>query len=199
MALLEIIKLPDPRLREKSVEVTSFGPELKKLAADMAETMAWAKGIGLAAVQVAVLKRILVIDIGDLSADEKYIEGDEESERRLSERKKTSKVEAYVNPVIVKGEGEIKYEEGCLSVPGVYSTVVRKERLLLRYQDLEGKTHEEETHGLKSIVLQHEMDHLDGVVFTDRLGPMQRMMILEKYNKLRKREALELKEKAPAR
>lgn len=204
MALLEIITLPDSRLREKSKDVTVFGPALKKLVADMAETMAWAKGIGLAAIQVAEAQRLLVIDIGDLSSDEKYIEGDEESERRLSERKTTSKLEVYVNPVILTSDGEIKYEEGCLSVPGVYSTVTRKERLRLRYQDIEGKFHEEETHGLKSIVLQHEMDHLDGVVFTDRLGPMQRMVVLEKYNKLRRIEAQELKElkekqKAPSR
>jgi len=204
MALLEIIKLPDPRLREKSKDVTLFDRELKALVANMAETMGWAKGIGLAAVQVAVHQRLLIIDIGDLSADEKYIEGNEESERRLAERKTTSKIEVYINPVILKGDGEIRYEEGCLSVPGVYSTVTRKEHLRLRYQDLDGKVHEEETHGLKSIVLQHEMDHLDGIVFTDRLGPMARMATLEKYNKLRRRETQELKEikeknKAPVR
>jgi len=139
MALLEIITLPDPRLREKSQDVTVFDAALKKLVADMTETMEWAKGIGLAAIQVAEAKRLLVIDIGDLSADEKYLEGDEESERRLSERKKISKVEVYINPVILSGDGEIKYEEGCLSVPGVYSTVTRKERLRLRFQDLSGK------------------------------------------------------------
>jgi len=186
MAILDIVTLPDPRLREKSKEVKDFGPEVENLVADMAETMAWAKGIGLAAIQVGVPKRLLVIDIGDLTADERYVEGDEDSERRLSERKTTVKLEVFINPVILKGEGSIEYEEGCLSVPGVYSNVVRKEKLQLRYQDLEGNFHEIETHGLKSIVLQHEIDHLDGVVFTDRLGPMQKLMLLDRYKKLLK-------------
>jgi len=190
--LLNIVTYPDPRLREKSVAVTEFGPELKKLVADMAETMAWANGIGLAAIQVGVGKRLLVIDIGELNADERYIEGGEEGERRLSERKKTSKLEVFVNPIIVKGEGENDYEEGCLSVPGVYANVTRKKKLWVRYQDLTGKIHEMETEGLKSIVIQHELDHLDGVVFPDRLGPMQRMMVLDKYKKL---QTVPLKEK----
>lgn len=186
MALLEILYLPNPVLREKSEPVTDFGPSLKKLVSDMAETMVWAKGIGLAAVQVGVTKRLLIIDIGDLNEDDSYVEGDEESEQRLAERRKESKLEVFINPTIVESDGEIEYEEGCLSVPGVYSVVRRKEKLKLRYQDLDGKTHEIETHGLRSIVLQHEMDHLDGVVFTDRLGPMQRMAVLHRYNKLQK-------------
>lgn len=193
--LLNILHLPDPILRQKSTDVTTFDASLKKLVSDMTETMVWAKGIGLAAVQVGVLKRLLIIDIGDLTEEDEYIEGDEESERRLSERKKTSNLEVFINPVILESSGEIEYEEGCLSVPGVYSNVMRKERLKLRYQDVDGKTHEIETHGLRSIVLQHEMDHLDGVVFTDRIGPMQRMMTLDKYNKL---QAKKKKENAPA-
>ena len=188
MAVLEIITLPDPRLKIKSKPVTVFDESLKKLVQDMSETMAVAKGIGLAAVQVAVHKRLLVVDIGDLSADDKYIEGDEDSERRLSERKTVSNLEVFVNPIILESSGEIVYEEGCLSVPGVYSNVTRKEYLKLKYQDLNGKEHIMETHGLRSIVLQHEMDHLDGIVFPDRLGPMQKMMVLSKYNKLRSKE-----------
>ena len=198
MAILEIIHLPDPRLREKSKDVASdeFGPKLKKLVSDMSETMVWAKGIGLAAVQVAVMKRLLIIDIGDLDADDAYVEGDEESERRLAERRQSSNVQVFVNPVIVSASGEIVYEEGCLSVPGVYSDVKRKESMTVRYQDLDGKTHELETKGLLSIVLQHEMDHLDGVVFTDRLGPMQRMVVLEKYNKMQRKKSEKAKSKA---
>ena len=195
MAVLEIIHLPDPRLRLKSAEVTQFDASLKKLVDDMFETMNWAKGIGLAAVQVAVMKRVLIIDIGDLSENDQYLEGDEESEKRLSERKNTSKLEVFINPVIVKSSGSIEYEEGCLSVPGVYSNVTRKEHLIVRYQDVTGRTHEIETHGLRSIVLQHEMDHLDGVVFTDRLGPMQKMMVLQKYTRMQKSKT---KEKDPA-
>jgi peptide deformylase len=186
MALLKIITLPDPRLREKSLPVTEFNAELKKLVSDMNETMIWAKGIGLAAIQVAIPKKLLVIDIGDLEEDEEYVEGDEESEKRLAEKRQNSKLEVFVNPEILEGTGEIESEEGCLSVPGVYSKVTRKSKIRIRYQDVEGRTHVAEATGLRAIVLQHEMDHLDGVVFTDRLGPMQRMMVLNKYNKLQK-------------
>lgn len=191
MAILDIVTLPDPRLREKSLPVSVFDGELVKLIENMAETMAWAKGIGLAAVQVGVHKRLLILDIGDLGPDETYLEGDEDSEKRLSERRTESKLEVYINPEIIKADGEIEYEEGCLSIPGVYSKVCRKEKLKLRYQDVHGKTHEIETHGLRSIALQHEMDHLDGVVFTDRLGPMQRMMVLKKFEKLQKEKEAE--------
>jgi peptide deformylase len=188
MAVLEIVTLPDPRLRQKSVPVTEFNEELRRFVNDMQDSMAAAKGIGLAAVQVGVLKRILILDLGDLNADEKYIEGDEGSERRLAERRKVSKLEVYINPEIVQASGDIDYEEGCLSVPGVYSCVKRHETLKLRFQDLEGRHFEVETHGLRSIAIQHELDHLNGVVFTDRLGPMQRMMVLNKYKKLQEQK-----------
>lgn len=195
MAILDIIQLPDPQLRMKSADVTVFDAKLKKLVDDMAETMVFAKGIGLAAIQVAVPQRVLVIDLGDITEEDEFIEGDEESERRLAESRTVSKLEVFINPVILESDGETEYEEGCLSVPGVYSLVKRKEHLRLRYQDITGKVHEIETTGMRSIVLQHEMDHLDGIVFTDRLGPMQKMMTLDKYNKL---QAKAKKEKANA-
>jgi peptide deformylase len=185
MAIRPIITYPDPRLRLKSAKVENFNSALQTLVEDMRETMIHAKGIGLAAIQIAVAERILVIDIGDLNENDDYVEGDEESEKRLSERKKTSNFEVFINPEILESNGEIQYEEGCLSVPGVYCEVTRKRNLKLRYQDVSGKTHIVETSGLKSIVLQHEMDHLDGIVFPDRLNPIQRMMIVNKYNKLR--------------
>ncbi len=181
---MNIVKYPDPILRTKCAPVTEFGPELKTLVKDMAETMEEARGIGLAAIQVAVDKRLLIVDIGELTADEEYLEGDAESERKLSEKRGQSNVEVFVNPVILESSGDIDYEEGCLSVPGVTATVHRKRNLKLKYQDIEGNEHIIQTEGLKSIVLQHEMDHLDGIVFPDRLGPMQKMMILNKYKKL---------------
>jgi peptide deformylase len=186
----EIIHYPDPRLRLKSSKVTHFDEDLRKLVNDLADTMYFANGIGLAAIQVAVAQRVLVIDIGGMDVDEDFVEGDEESERKLASKRKVKKLEIYINPEILKSSGEIEYEEGCLSVPGVYATVYatvcRKESLRIRYQDLTGKVIEEETHGLKSIVLQHEIDHLDGIVFPDRLSAMNKMMILQKYNKLQK-------------
>ncbi len=183
---MKIITYPDPRLRLKSARVETFDQELGDLVADMGETMYQASGIGLAAIQVAIPKRILVIDINGMDDDEEFIEGDEESERRLATKRKEKKLEVFINPEILKASGEIEYEEGCLSVPGVYAKVGRKESLKLRYQNLAGETIEEESHGFRSIVLQHEMDHLDGIVFPDRLSPMTRMMVLQKYNKLQK-------------
>jgi len=188
MSLLTIIHYPDPRLRLKSEPVTVFDDELKTFVKDMEETMNIAKGIGLAAIQVAIPRRLLVIDIGDLDEDEDYVEGDDKSERRLSERRTVSNLELYINPEIIESSGSIDYEEGCLSLPGVFASVRRKEHLKLRYQDVDGKSHEIETHGLRSIVLQHEMDHLDGIVFPDRIGPMQKMMVLNKYKKLQSEE-----------
>lgn len=194
MAILNIVTLPDPRLKQKSTPVTEFNAGLKKLISDMTETMEWARGLGLAAVQVGVHKRLLLLDVGDLDLDEEYIEGDEESEKRLADRRKNSQIEVYINPEIIKATGHIDYEEGCLSVPGVYSKVRRKEKIRLRYQDVKGAFHEIEAEGLRAIALQHEIDHLDGVVFTDRLGPMQRMMVLDKYKKLQKGAELEATE-----
>ncbi len=187
MALLEIVKLPDPRLRVKSKPIVQFNEALKNLVKDMSDTMAVAKGIGLAAVQVGVHQRLLILDIGDLGDDENFIEGDEESERRLAERRKNSKIEVFINPEIVKAEGEIEYEEGCLSVPGIYAKICRKEKITLRFQNLNGQTEEIEARGLRAIALQHEIDHLNGVVFTDHLGSVQKMMLLKKYEKLQKK------------
>jgi peptide deformylase len=188
MAVLEIVTLPDPRLRIKSTKVETFDSELKKLVKDMSETMIFANGIGLAAVQVGVHKRLLVLDLGDLDESETFVEGDEESEKRLAEKRKKSHLEVYINPEIISSQGETEYEEGCLSVPGVYSKVCRKNVIKVKYQDIDGKSHTIEATGLRSIVLQHEIDHLEGVVFTDRLGPIQRMMVLKKYEKLKKQK-----------
>ena len=190
-APLKLIYYPDPRLRLKSEPISVFDTELAETVKSMHKTMIEAKGIGLAAIQVAIQKRLLIIDIGDLDADEEYIEGNADSERRLSERKTTSKLEVFVNPEIIESSGDIEYEEGCLSVPGVHAVVKRKEQLKVRYQDIKGKTHEIETHGLRSIVIQHELDHLNGIVFPDRLGPMQKMMVLNKYKRLQAEKALE--------
>lgn len=184
MPLLNILKYPDARLRTKAKTVTEFGAKLKTLSENMAETMYANKGIGLAATQVDEHIRFLIIDLGDLDENEKYVEGDEEAEVRLADKRTVQKLEVFVNPKILKSSGEIGYEEGCLSVPGVYANVTRKENLTLQYQDLDGNTHKIETSGLKSIVLQHEMDHLEGIVFPDRIGHMQRMLVLDKYNKL---------------
>lgn len=183
MPLLEIVKYPHPVLHEKSKQIERFDTEIKQLAQNMGETMHAARGIGLAAVQVAQLKRLLVLDLSGMDEDsEDFKEGESRSakDRPLN----SENVEVYINPSIIKSWGETSYEEGCLSIPGVYGEVRRASNLIVEYNDLEGNTIEEEVAGLKSIVLQHEIDHLNGVLFTDRVGPMQRMMILKKYQKL---------------
>lgn len=158
MAKLEILTYPDPRLAQKSEPVTEFGPELKKLCEDMLETMYDAPGIGLAAPQVNVHKNLVVIDID--------YESSEDEPPVLSN--KLPRI--FVNPKIVKKEGDVVSKEGCLSVPGEYEEVERAERVTVEYQDTDGKPHSIEADGLLAICIQHELDHLDGRLFIDRLS-----------------------------
>ena len=176
MSVLEIVKHPDPLLREKSETIEQFDEELKTFVQNMAETMRDAKGIGLAAVQVGELKRVLVLEVNHIGQEG---EDDEELEPEL---------EVYVNPEILEESGDTEYEEGCLSIPGVTGKVARSAELKLRFQDLEGKIHEIEADGLRAIALQHEIDHLNGVLFLDHLGAMTRTMLLSKYNKLQQQQ-----------
>jgi len=174
MAVLEIVKHPDIILREKSTEIETFDKSLKEISRNMIDTMHAAKGIGLAGVQVAYTKRILVLDVGGMK-----IGDDEDSQERTE-----SNPEVYINPEILEFRGETEYEEGCLSIPGIYGLVDRSEEIDIRYQDINGDTYEESVDGLKAIVLQHEIDHLNGVLFIDHLSPMKRSMLLAKYKKL---------------
>lgn len=161
---LEILKYPDPRLKEISQTVDEFTPELQKFLDDMAETMYSANGVGLAAPQVDRRIRAFVIDITP----------EEGATRRLYE---------FVNPKIVKGEGKYKFEEGCLSVPGYSEEVERKDRISVEYQDRFGKKLLMEAQGLLSVAIQHENDHLDGILFVDRLSPLKRRMLRKKIEK----------------
>lgn len=161
----EILKYPDARLREKSVPVTKFGPEVKTLVTDMLETMYDEKGIGLAAPQVGELIQMLVIDC--LPKDEK---GKVIPEEMTELEAKIPQPLVIFNPKIVYSEGKTTYDEGCLSVPGFYDTVERFNLIELEYQDVEGKKQKLRTDGLLAIVIQHEMDHLEGTLFIDRLS-----------------------------
>ncbi len=153
MALLTILTDENPRLRLKSHKVTKFDKNLRKLAEDMLETMETANGIGLAAPQVGVLQRLVVVDIPeDLEFD-----GSEPFQA------------VVVNPEIIKCSGEQVGEEGCLSVPGWYGDVKRYDQITLRGQDVTGKPIRLKVEGLPSRALQHEIDHLDGIIFTDIL------------------------------
>lgn len=166
MAVLEILKFPDARLREVSKPVTKFDTELKKIISDMLETMYDANGIGLAAPQVSELKRILVIDTRP--SDDKG---------RRYKHEEMTELEALVpqpliliNPVVTNGEGSTTYDEGCLSVPTFFETVKRFEKVKVTAQDASGKEYSFVTDGLLAICVQHEMDHLEGTLFIDRLS-----------------------------
>lgn len=165
MAVLEILKYPDPRLREVSEPVKKFDAELKKFAQDLMDTMYAENGIGLAAAQVGVLKRMLVIDTRPRDLEGRY----EKNVMTDLEGKVTQPL-IIINPEIVKGTGKTTYDEGCLSVPSFYETVERHQYIELKYQDLDGKEHLLKTDGLLAICIQHEMDHLEGTLFIDHLS-----------------------------
>jgi len=163
MSLLEILHFPDPRLRQKADPVAVVDKKIQSIVDDMFETMYSAPGIGLAAVQVNILKQIIVIDI--------------------SEDKKQPL--CLINPEILESQGEEKMEEGCLSVPGIYENVKRAETIKVSYLDREGKTIEREISGLLAVCIQHEMDHLVGKLFVDYLSEMKRNRIRKKLEKNR--------------
>lgn len=177
---LEIFKYPAPVLKKIAKPVTEFNQELKELARDMLYTMYHAPGIGLAAPQVGVSLRMFVIDIW--YEREKVTLHDGTEEYRLSDFQPM----VIINPVFKKKEGEFLYEEGCLSVPGIYEEVKRAELVTLEYQDLEGNFHTLEADELLSVCLQHENDHLDGIVFVERLSMLKKQFILKKFAKQNK-------------
>lgn len=177
---LEIFKYPAPVLKKIAKPVTEFNQELKELARDMLYTMYHAPGIGLAAPQVGVSLRMFVIDIW--YEREKVTLHDGTEEYRLSDFQPM----VIINPVFKKKEGEFLYEEGCLSVPGIYEEVKRAELVTLEYQDLEGNFHTLEADELLSVCLQHENDHLDGIVFVERLSMLKKQFILKKFAKKNK-------------
>lgn len=165
MAILEILKYPDPRLREVSKPVEKFDAKLKQLAKDMLETMYDENGIGLAAPQVGELLRMVVIDTRPRDTKGRY------------EKNEMAELEAnipqpliIINPEIIKGEGKTTFSEGCLSVPSFFEDVERHKVIELKYQDLDGKTQILRADGLLAICIQHEMDHLEGTLFIDHLS-----------------------------
>ncbi len=174
--ILKIHTFPDPVLRQKALPI-KFDPksnkELETLAKDMLETMYDAPGVGLAANQVGILKRIVVIDV------EYEVEGESEKSRRFVNQHPL----ILINPEILKKEGQILYKEGCLSVPGVAEDVKRYSEIHLSYQDLKGKKCELKAEGLLAVAVQHELDHLDGKLFVDRLSEIKKTMIKKKLIK----------------
>lgn len=161
MALLQILRYPDPRLHQKASPIKAVDADIRQLAADMAETMYAAPGIGLAASQVDQHIRLIVIDI---------------SEDR-------SQLQTFINPVLLETSGEIEGEEGCLSVPGIYDTIKRASHIKVRALGLDGKVFEMEADELLAVCIQHEIDHLEGKVFVDYLSRLKRERIKSKLLK----------------
>ena len=179
MAILEVLKFPDSRLRHKGKKVEKVTAELKKLAEDMLETMYSEKGIGLAAIQVGVEIRLLVIDIRPQGEEDRY-----DLEEGMTDLEKAVDQPIVIfNPEITKKEGKTKYDEGCLSVPGFYESVVRSKYIEVQGLDQDGNPVEYKLDGLLSICMQHEIDHLDGKVFIDRLSPIKSNRIKAKIKK----------------
>jgi peptide deformylase len=172
MALRDILILPDKRLRLVSKPVAKIDEEVRTLVEDMFETMYKAPGIGLAAIQVGVPLRLVVTD--------------------LSKRDDKGEPKVFVNPEILwSSDQPATYEEGCLSIPEIHEDVVRPERVKFKYLDLAGRPHEEEAEGLLATCVQHEVDHLNGVLFIDHISKLKRDRIVKKFTKAAKRAAEE--------
>jgi peptide deformylase len=162
--ILPILEYPDPRLKKVASPVRAFTPDIARLVRDMAETMYSAPGIGLAATQVDVHKRVIVMDISDAR----------------------DALRVFVNPEILAREGEAECEEGCLSVPGYYDKVTRAARVRVRAQDERGKPFELDADELLAVCIQHEMDHLVGKMFVDYLSPLKRARLSSRLKKKQK-------------
>ena len=168
MAVRDIIKLPDKRLRLKSEPIQKIDAGIKKLVDDMFETMYDAPGIGLAAIQLGIAKRVVTMD--------------------LSKKEDEQKPLVFINPEITwASEEKSQYEEGCLSIPEYYEEVERPAKVKVKYLDLDGKAHETEAKGLLATCLQHEIDHINGVLFIDHLSRLKRSLIIKKFTKAAKK------------
>jgi peptide deformylase len=161
MSKLAILRYPDPRLYTRARPVQVFDQDLRQLVKDMAETMYSAPGIGLAATQVNVHQRLLIIDLSEAH----------------------DSLQVFINPEIIQRDGQQQLEEGCLSVPGIYDFVQRAAQIRVRAQDLDGQWFEQQADGLLAVCIQHEIDHLDGKVFVDYLSRLKRDRIKTKLNK----------------
>ena len=177
MAILEVLTFPNPILRRKSQPVEEVGEDLKKFTQDMLDTMYDQRGIGLAAPQVGRLERVIVIDTRP--RDNSRYEDDDQTELE----KNIPQPLILINPEVIEKDGETTYPEGCLSVPSYFEEVKRAEHIKVRMLNLEGETVEFEADGLLAICIQHEIDHLDGKLFIDRLSPIKANRIKSKIKK----------------
>lgn len=179
---LRIFTYPSPVLSKVAEEVTKFDDELRDLCKDMLFTMYKAPGIGLAAPQIGLSKRLFVVDIDFDREEVTNADGSVDTEYSNFNPK------VFINPKITTHDGLVKYEEGCLSVPGIFEEVERASSITIEYNDMWGNTHTEELDGLQAICLQHENDHLNGIVFLDRLGTLKKNLLKKKILKQKKFE-----------
>jgi len=168
MALLEIVEFPNPGLKENCAEVTEVTDEIKTLLEDMAETMYDAPGVGLAAPQIGIQKRIIVVDPGPKNPEDEN---------------ETGELYKLVNPEIIKSEGQVDSEEGCLSIPGIKETIKRSQRVVVKALNEDGEEINIDADGFLAIVLQHEIDHLNGVLFIDHLSRLKQKLVKAKIKK----------------
>jgi len=168
MAVFEILKFPHPILKKRSEAVSRIDEEVKKLIQDMRETMVEAGGIGLAACQVGVSRRVIVLDVSPMDPQQSFF--------------------ALINPEIISEEGEIDHEEGCLSVPDCLETVKRKEKVCVRGLSPEGMEMEIKGEGIFAIALQHEIDHINGILILDRVSRLKREIYRNKLKKEKRKE-----------
>ncbi|HET6756698.1 MAG TPA: peptide deformylase [Burkholderiales bacterium] len=164
MPVLEVLPYPDERLHQRALPVESVDDEVRTLVRDMAETMHMAPGVGLSATQADVHKQVIVVDVSEDQSDLKVL----------------------INPRLVEAEGTADAEEGCLSLPGIFETIPRAERIKVRALNVDGGLFEMEAEGLLSVCIQHEIDHLEGKVFIERLSRLKQSRILAKLNKQRR-------------
>lgn len=178
---LKIFTYPAPVLKKVAKEVTEFGPELERLCQNMLFTMYKAPGIGLAAPQVGESLRIFVMDL-DFKREEVTLP---DGSAKIEYSQLNPMI--FINPVIKNPQGEQLYEEGCLSVPGIYEEVKRAQSIVVEYQDVNGNLHKLEASDLLSVCIQHENDHLEGIVFLERLSSLKRQFLTKKFVKAQKR------------
>ena len=175
MAILPIVEVPDAVLRQTCEPVAEITDEVRGIVADMFDTMYDARGIGLAAIQVGILKRIVVIDL-----QEREVEDEEKPEAARDPH-------AYINPELTWVSEELStYSEGCLSIPEQYADVTRPARCRVKWLDTDGQPHEAEYDGLMATCMQHEIDHLNGVLFIDHISRLKRGMLMKKLDKMRR-------------
>ena len=171
MAIKKILMYPDPRLLKQSVKIKKIDTEVKTIAEDLVDTMYSAEGVGLAAPQIGINKRIFVMDCNDGQEKREYV--------------------IVINPEVISSSEELKtYKEGCLSIPEITEEVVRPEKVQVNYEDLSGKLKTEKLEGLWATCFQHELDHLNGILFVDHLSRLKRDVIIRKMRKYKKEKKL---------